>query len=318
MSEMNDFEKKVLFPRKKKANDGERKKLSKKASLIIMLIAVVLALLVSMAGFFTDWMWFKDLGYTSVFWKKLLTQCEIGIPVFAIVTLLMRFYLKTLKAGYFKKIASHEIPDSHKLNKTSWLLSGLFGLAVAVYSGRTIWLEYLQAVNSTDFNLKDPVFNLDIGFYIFKLDFLQILNTVVLGIVIGMVALTLVYYSILLSVRTPDIYEDMEEDEEENEIPNFSKFPGSKNGGEEIPFEKSFFGILFGKAKKKKSKRKELNTSNMEQLLQIASGKLTILGVVFYVMLAVNFLLKQFELLHTHTGAVYGAGFTDVNITLWV
>jgi uncharacterized membrane protein (UPF0182 family) len=35
-------------------------------------------------------------------------------------------------------------------------------------------------------------------------------------------------------------------------------------------------------------------------------------------MLAVNFFLKQFDLLHTHTGAVYGAGFVDVNITLWV
>ena len=327
MSDMNDFEKnnfeanefakKVIFPRKKKSGNGERKKLSKTSALIIMIIVVAGALLVGLTGFLTDWLWFKDLGYTSVFWKKLLTQCEIAIPVFAIVTLLMRFYLKTLKAGYFKKIASHEIPDAHRLNKTSWILSGLFGLAVALYSGRTIWLEYLQAVNSTDFNLKDPVFNLDIGFYIFKLDFLQILNTVVLGIVIGMVALTLVYYSILLSVRTPDIYEDMEEDEEV-EIPNFSEFPGSKQGGEEIPFEKSFFGILFGKAKKKKTRRKELNTSNMEQLLQIASGKLTVLGVVFYLMLAVDFLLKQFELLHTHTGAVYGAGFTDVNVTLWI
>ena len=318
MSEMNDFEKKVIFPKRKKSGNGERKKMSKKTATVIMLIAVIGALLVGLVGFFTDWLWFKDLGYTSVFWKKLLTQIEIGIPVFAIVTLLLRFYLRTLKAGYFKKIASHEIPDSNRLNRTSWLLSALFGLVVALYSARTIWLEYLQATNSTSFNLKDPVFNFDIGFYIFKLDFLQILNTIVLCIVIGMVGLTLIYYLILLSVRTPDIYEDMPDEEIEPEIPRFDEFPGSKQGGDEIPFEKSFVGILFGKAKKKKTRRKELNTSNMEQLLSIASGKLTILGVVFYIMLAVNFFLKQFELLHTHTGAVYGAGFTDVNITLWV
>ena len=35
-------------------------------------------------------------------------------------------------------------------------------------------------------------------------------------------------------------------------------------------------------------------------------------------MLGINFFLRQFDLLHAHTGAVYGAGFTDVNITLWM
>ena len=42
------------------------------------------------------------------------------------------------------------------------------------------------------------------------------------------------------------------------------------------------------------------------------------MGVVFFIMIALNFFLKQFDLLHAHTGAVYGAGFTDVNVTLWV
>ena len=35
-------------------------------------------------------------------------------------------------------------------------------------------------------------------------------------------------------------------------------------------------------------------------------------------MLGINFFLKQFDLLHEHTGAVYGAGFADVKVTLWV
>ncbi len=35
-------------------------------------------------------------------------------------------------------------------------------------------------------------------------------------------------------------------------------------------------------------------------------------------MVGINFFLKQFDLLYGHTGAVYGAGFTDVNITLWM
>jgi uncharacterized membrane protein (UPF0182 family) len=35
-------------------------------------------------------------------------------------------------------------------------------------------------------------------------------------------------------------------------------------------------------------------------------------------MLAVDFFLRQFDLLHAHTGAVYGAGFTDVFVVLWM
>ena len=52
--------------------------------------------------------------------------------------------------------------------------------------------------------------------------------------------------------------------------------------------------------------------------MNIASGKITILGFIFFIMLAINFFLRQFDLLHAHTGVVYGAGFTDVNITLWM
>ena len=315
MSDNNDFMKDGFF--KKKEKTPAQKKKSKTLSLIIMLVAIIAALLFGLVGFITDWMWFKDLSYTSVFWKKLLTQIEIGVPVFALLTLLMRFYLRTLKNGYFRKIESHEITDAKKLNRTSWILSGVFGAIIAVLAANTIWLSYLQATNASDFNLKDPLFNLDVGFYIFKLDFLSELNSMVITIIIGMVLITLLYYSILISVRTPDLYED-DEEEEEIPIPDFNEFPGSQNGGEQIPFEKSFFGYLLRRSKKKKAKKKQLNKSNIKELLDIASGKITILGIVFYLMLAVDFLLKQFELLHTHTGAVYGAGFVDVNITLWV
>ena len=52
--------------------------------------------------------------------------------------------------------------------------------------------------------------------------------------------------------------------------------------------------------------------------MKIASGKLAGLGCIFFIMLAIDFFLKQFDLREAHTGVVYGAGFTDVNITLWM
>ena len=145
-----------------------------------MIIALVLAFLVMTVGFITDWMWFKDLGYTSVFWKRLLTQLELGVPVFVVVTLLARFYLRTLKNGYFKKIESHEIPNLKRINSASWTLSLIFGIGVGLYTSSGTWLTFLKSKYSTDFGLKDPLFNLDIGFYIFNLDWLDKVNEIIL------------------------------------------------------------------------------------------------------------------------------------------
>ncbi len=312
-----------------------KKKPRKGLSVIIMLLVIIGAATVALVGFITDWLWFKDLGYTSVFWKKLLTELMIGTPVFIVITLLTRFYLVALKRGYFKKIESHEIPDARKMNRTAWIVSVLFGAGVAVYASTGTWLTYLKSSYATDFNLKDPIFNLDIGFYIFKLDWLDIVNELVIGATIGLVVVTLIYYAYLLSVRTPEIFVHDAPDDDTVE-PEPEPTPESADDDEEpkviyrTPIDHSVIGRMFRagskavntafdeKHKKKRGSRIDVNNNNLEHLMDIASGKLIILGIIFYLMLGVDFFLRQFDLLHAHTGAVYGAGFIDVNITLWV
>ena len=298
-----------------KKKDGESKatdriRRPRKALSAIVMIAVLVALLLTaFAGFITDWMWFDSLGYSQVFWTKLIAELEIGIPVFLVATGLVRIYLKSLRKHYFEEIESHEIPDERKLKITSWLLSVVFGLAVGISSATVTWMNFQQYTHATDFNLKDPLFNLDISFYVFKLAFLTQANNIVLGIVIGVVIITLLYYGILMTVRTPDFFE--EEPGVSNDAFSESEDEKSEDDGEnEISFRKIF---------RKKGKRKpDINQTNVSHLLNIASGKLTILGVIFYAMIAVDFLLRQFDLLHAHTGTVYGAGFTDVTVKLWV
>lgn len=271
-------------------------------SFVVMVIVVILVLLIVCAGFLTNWMWFDSLGYEKVFWTKFLSQLEIGVPVFLAAMLLVRIYLKSLKKHYFIEIESHEIPDEKRLNKISWGMSLVFGLLVGLTAGASTWMDFRQFANATSFGLKDPIFHLDISFYVFKLSFLTKANNIVLGIVVGVVIITLLYYGILMMVRTPDMFEWEPEEPEDPET----------SGENAIPFTR--------KNRKKPSEKRtlDLNNSNMSQLLHIASGKLTLLGIVFYMMVAMDFLMRQFDLLHVHTGAVYGAGFTDVNVKLWV
>lgn len=268
-------------------------------SFVVMVIVVILVLLIGCAGFLTNWMWFDSLGYEKVFWTKFLSQLEIGVPVFLAAMLLVRIYLKSLKKHYFIEIESHEIPDEKRLNKISWGMSVVFGLLVGLTAGASTWMDFRQFANATSFGLKDPLFHLDISFYVFKLSFLTKANNIVLGIVVGVVIITLLYYGILMMVRTPDMFEWEPE--------------GPETSGENaIPFTRKY--------RKKPSEKRtlDLNNDNMIQLLHIASGKLTLLGIIFYLMVAMDFLMRQFDLLHVHTGAVYGAGFTDVNVKLWV
>lgn len=271
-------------------------------SFVVMVIVVILVLLIGCAGFLTNWMWFDSLGYEKVFWTKFLSQLEIGVPVFLAAMLLVRIYLKSLKKHYFIEVESHEIPDEKRLNKISWGMSVVFGLLVGLSAGASTWMDFRQFANATSFGLKDPLFHLDISFYVFKLAFLTKANNIVLGIVVGVVIITLLYYGILMTVRTPDVFEREPEEPEGPETPEENAIPFTRKS----------------RSKRSSMRTLDLNNSNMSQLLHIASGKLTLLGIIFYLMVAMDFLMRQFDLLHVHTGAVYGAGFTDVNVKLWV
>ncbi len=298
----------------------------RRLSVIVMFIVIIVALFLLLIDFITDWLWFKEMGYVSVFFTQLFTELKVGIPVFVILTLLVNLYLKQLKKGYFKKIASHEATDMKKLNRYTGIISVVFGLVTAFYAVTNLWFEILQFINATDFDIKDPLFHLDISFYIFRLDFLKQLNEMFIGIVLLLIIVTVIYYTILLTMHSPDIFEH--DDEAEPAGPAFDdgedRYSGGGNPFEGMggnnPFDKVFgaFGKKGPATAQPKKPRRQLDDNNFRQLMNIASGQLSLLGVIFFIMIALNFLLKQFDLLHAHTGAVYGAGFTDVNVTLWV
>ncbi|MBQ1959154.1 MAG: UPF0182 family protein, partial [Firmicutes bacterium] len=245
-------------------------------------------------------------------------------------------YLGHLRKSYFAKIASSENTDMKKLKKLTVGLALVFGAVSSFMTVSQLWFEILQFANSTSFDIADPLFKVDISFYIFKLEFLRQLNEILIGVIIGFAAMTLVYYIILMTMRTPDVFkeEDPQYDQYEqyaqygeaafdeerysgtgNPFDNNGAFGGG-SGNAEDPFTK--FSKAFGGKKFERKPKKQFDDNNFKQLLQIASGKLGGLGFIFFIMLAVNFFLQQFDLLQAHTGAVYGAGFTDVNITLWM
>ena len=280
----------------------------KRIRIVLLVVVALLVLLRLMTTFITDWMWFAEVGYVDVFFTKLFTQLKIGVPVLILFTIAFNVYLRHLKRGYFSRIVSHEETDLKRLNLITNIISLAFGLVTAFYFATTLWFQMLQFSNSTDFNIADPLFGQDISFYVFRLEFLQQLNEMIIGIILLFIIVSVIYYILLLTMHSPDLYDEDEAEPYEASSANGGPFAGGENN----PLNQ-----VFGKLHQSRPTR-HVSDSNLKNLMAIASGQLTVLGVVFFLMLGVHFFLKQYDLLHAHTGVVYGAGYTDVHIILWV
>lgn len=304
-------------------------KFQKRVSMVIAVIVLIVVLFIALIGFISDYLWFKEMGYTDAFFKQLITRCIVGFPTFIIITGLVFLYLNLLRKSYFSRIDSSEEVDMKKLKKTTGLLALAFGAITAWISVGQLWFEILKFTNSTNFNLADPIFNLDVGFYIFKLEFLSQLNDLLIGVIVGFVALTVIYYIILMTVRTPDMFTEKpqpateetasSEEDDERYTGGQGSFGGAAGGEAKDPFAKFVESLVGGNFQRRQPKpKKQFDDNNFKQLMSIAAGKISILGFIFFIMLAVDFFLKQFDILHSHNGVVFGAGFTDSNITLWM
>jgi len=310
---------------------------------VILILVIIILIFFALINFITDYLWFKEVGYVSVFFKQLFTQLKIGIPTFIVVTFLAYVYFKFLKKSYYHKVISEDADRGKTINLASWGFAGLFGVIVTYFAVTKLWFDGLKFANSTNFNLKDALFNMDVSFYIFKLDFISGMTNMIIGFLILLLVLTLLYYALLMSLRKPQIFEKVKQDKG-----NGANFEG-KDAFDDTSYAKDReafhnqnnkfgngpFADIFGTINEKingsinrdpnkprdsneAKASKQIDEENVKQLFVIAKKQLIIVGIIFFVLLGVHFFLKQYGLLNTHTGAVYGAGYTDVKVTLWV
>lgn len=290
---------------------------------IFILVALV-GLFGALIGFITDYLWFRELGYTSVFFKQLFTQLKLGIPSFLILTGLSYLYLMGLKRGYYKRVDIVDSPGikEKNLNLIALGISAVFGLLITLSTVTRLWFEILKFGNSTDFNIADPIFNLDISFYIFKLELITHVNQIIIGVIVAFIILTVLFYMLLLSTRRPKIFEQPEGTEYEYTESGEQRYTGNFTQGFGS-FGQNINDALGGMFKgftppPRRGGSTQLDKDNLKQLVTIASKQIKVLSVIFFLMVGVNFWLKQYQLLYSGTGVLYGAGFTDINVTLWV
>jgi len=149
------------------------------ATIAISILVAVGAILLSAAGFYTDWLWFDQLGYLSIFTTQILAQVGLfaaAFTIFFLITGLSLWLAYRFRPVYLK------FPDERSpFEQYRQLLDQLrkvvmigVPLALAVLAALAIapsWGIVLSYINSTPFGETDPQFGLDISFYLFDLPF---------------------------------------------------------------------------------------------------------------------------------------------------
>ena len=151
---------------------------------------------------------------------------------------------------------------------------------VSLFAGllsTTYWFTVLRFLNYVNFGFVDPIFRNDIGFYIFVLPFYNFVLGILLFLLAAILTMTAVTY--LFTIKT-------------KKAPK----PDIKEGMS-FGFEQPFQQIKIEIPKKGRS-------------------HLAFLGGLLLIIFAAFFYLKRYSILFSQRGAVFGAGFTDITITL--
>ena len=149
----------------------------------ILFIAALLVLMLLWRGVevVADWFWFQEVGYETIFSVTLLNQLKVG--AFFGVAFFIIFYLNLYLATRFSS-QGYWVDRDDLIHIPPWesgtqpigtlvLLASLLFSLFAALRGSAQWENYLRFLYGTPFGTADPLFNRDIGFYVFQLPFLK-------------------------------------------------------------------------------------------------------------------------------------------------
>jgi uncharacterized membrane protein (UPF0182 family) len=154
-----------------------------------------------LASFFTDWLWFREIGFQTVFATSLIWRVVLffvgGLFAFAY------FYgnVRIARGGgtgfpvlYVNRGDGVTVDISRMFTKlflpAALLLSFLSGISLSAW-----WLTLLKGMNGVALGARDPLFDRDISFYLFRLPLISgVLSTLITLTLLSLVATAGMYW----------------------------------------------------------------------------------------------------------------------------
>ena len=174
---------------------------------IVVVGAVVLLLLLftGMSGFFVDVLFFREVGFSDVFWgilqTKFLLALVFGLAFFAALYANL-LIVRRITPRFRPLTLEQEILDRYRMAAEPylrWLLPA-FSLLIAVFVGMGVtsqWQAFLLWRNSSGvtFGVVDPEFGRDVAFYVFSLPWLKFVQGWLFSALVGItVIVSLAHY----------------------------------------------------------------------------------------------------------------------------
>jgi uncharacterized membrane protein (UPF0182 family) len=175
-----------------------------------LVIAFVLFLLLRFGvTMYTDWLWFKGLDFESVYLTSLVARVVVFFV--AAIPFVVIFLGNLVLARWFSTRGELFLGQNRVLDLPvfGWLIlvTALFlGLAVGLAASPR-WLDLLRFFNQVPFDIRDPVFDQDVGFYVFSLPVYQFIQgwllTTLLMTLIGVIIIY--FFSQLHNLREGEL-----------------------------------------------------------------------------------------------------------------
>ncbi|MEY3297237.1 MAG: hypothetical protein RLZZ597_497 [Cyanobacteriota bacterium] len=175
----------------------------------LLVAAFTVTTLGSLVHLLTESWWFQSVGYGAVFGKRLRWQVGLGLGTFGLTALwlwgnyqLARGITRERTYRFSSRYSNPQQQEQFEYLMHLGILGGIGMLSLgAAWRGATTWEQVLRFLNPSDFGQTDPIFNHDIGFYLFRLPLWQGLQSNLMGLVVGALLLALAVYGLKGEIR---------------------------------------------------------------------------------------------------------------------
>ena len=168
-----------------------------------LIIFGLIALLVVTAAFWVQWWWFDSVGYRFVLVDRYLASALIFLGTAAVAGAAFLINVR-IALQRSREVNPRGGRTTFIADRFVVIASALTGLVVAVFIGLTAasnWEIWALWWHSEPFGLDDPVFNRDVGFFIFALPALMQAVDLLLLLTLLCIAAVVVVYVIRLGVN---------------------------------------------------------------------------------------------------------------------
>lgn len=184
-------------------------------AITLIAFAVIASVLVSLSGFYTDYLWFQSVDFTTVWSTVLLTKASLFI-IFGLLTALI-LTVNVVIAYRNRPIYVPLTVEADNLERYRTQIEPIkkliaLGIFVVFFyfagsSATNLWSDWLLFRNGEDFGTTDPQFNMDVAFFVFKLPFYQaLIGWGISTLVLTLIATAVVHY--LYGGIRPQVKED--------------------------------------------------------------------------------------------------------------